>query len=129
MQKRMKVCCNSCTFCTMFRATAKGRLKSQSLLEIKYVKGVNFCISFLFCPSCPKCCRNSRGDKMRTFNMRTPLSRSPLIISGYASPLGNSYLKEALYSLMEKPAVENVLVWPFLAFCSGKCLGFYNRLL
>ena len=41
---------------------------------------------------------------------------SPLIISGYANPRKNSYLKEALRSLITKQAVEKVVVRSSLAF-------------
>ena len=48
--------------------------------------------------------------------MRPPLTRSPLIISRYANPLNNNYLKEALHSLIEKQAVQKVVVRSSLAF-------------
>ena len=54
------------------------------------------------------------------FKMRPPLTRSPLIVSGYANPRRNKYLKEALQSLITKQAVEKVVVRASLAF--------YNRL-
>ena len=54
------------------------------------------------------------------FKMRPPLTRCPLIISGYANPRRNKFLKEALQSLITKQAVEKVVVRASLAF--------YNRL-
>ena len=39
-----------------------------------------------------------------------------LIISGYASPLRNLYLKEALHALIHKKAVERVRIRTSLAF-------------
>ena len=54
------------------------------------------------------------------FKMRPPLTRFPLIISGYANPRRNKFLKEALQSLITKQAVEKVVVRASLAF--------YNRL-
>ena len=54
------------------------------------------------------------------FKMRPPLTRYPLIISGYANPRRNKFLKEALQSLITKQAVEKVVVRASLAF--------YNRL-
>ena len=54
------------------------------------------------------------------FKMRPPLTRSPLIISGYANPRRNNSLKEALRSPIAKQAVEKVVV--------GSSLAFYNRL-
>ena len=52
--------------------------------------------------------------------LKPPLTRVPLIRSGYANPLGNSYLQEALHSLLQKQAIEKVRV--------QSSLGFYNRL-
>ena len=54
------------------------------------------------------------------FKMRPPLTRCPLIISGYANPRRNKFLKVALQSLITKQAVEKVVVRASLAF--------YNRL-
>ena len=50
------------------------------------------------------------------FKLRPPLVRDPLIISGYANPLRNLYLKEALHALIRKKAVERVRVRTSLAF-------------
>ena len=50
------------------------------------------------------------------FTIRPPLVRDPLIVSGYANPLRNLYLKEALQALMQKEAVEMVRVRTSLAF-------------
>ena len=47
------------------------------------------------------------------FKIRPPLVRDPLIISGYANPLRNLYLKEALQALLQK---EMVRVRTSLAF-------------
>ena len=52
------------------------------------------------------------------FKMRPPLS--PLVASGYANPHKNKCLKEAVQSLIQKKAVEKVMVQSSLAF--------YNRL-
>ena len=54
------------------------------------------------------------------FNLKPPLTRIPLIWSGYANPLRNSYLQEALHSLLQKQVVEKVRV--------QSSLRFYNRL-
>ena len=54
------------------------------------------------------------------FKMRPPLTRFPIIQSGYANPTRNLSLKEALTSLTGKLVVEPVLVRSSLAF--------YNRL-
>ena len=39
----------------------------------------------------------------------TTFGRSPLIVSGYANPLKNSYLKEALYSVINKLVFKKVM--------------------
>ena len=44
------------------------------------------------------------------FKIRPPLVRDPLIVSGYANPLRNLYLMEALQALLQKEAVEMVRV-------------------
>ena len=54
------------------------------------------------------------------FKVRPPLSRSPVIISHYANPVKNKHLKESLQALIQKQAVEKVLV--------PSSLAFYNRL-
>ena len=50
------------------------------------------------------------------FKFRPPVVRDPLIVSGYANPLRNLYLKEALHSLIHKKAVERVRVRTSLVF-------------
>ena len=50
------------------------------------------------------------------FKSRPPLVRDPLIVSGYANPLRNLYLKEALRALLQKKAIEMVRVRTSLAF-------------
>ena len=52
------------------------------------------------------------------FKMKPPLTRSPMIQSGYANPTKNQFLKEALITLKEKLVVETVVVWSSLAFCN-----------
>ena len=54
------------------------------------------------------------------FKVRPQLVRDPLIISGYANPLRNLYLKEALHALIDKNAVERVRV--------RTSVTFFNRL-
>ena len=54
------------------------------------------------------------------FKQRPFLTRSPLVHSGYANPVKNRFLKEALLNLMDKLVVEKVVVKSSLAF--------YNRL-
>ena len=44
------------------------------------------------------------------FKMRPPLTRSPLVVSGYANPLKNSYLNKALQSLSQKRAILTSLL-------------------
>ena len=50
------------------------------------------------------------------FKIRPPLVRDPLIVSGYANPTRNLYLKGALQALLQKEAVEMVRVRTSLAF-------------
>ena len=50
------------------------------------------------------------------FKVRPNLVRDPLIVSGYANPLRNLYLREALQALLQKEAVEMVRVRTSLAF-------------
>ena len=50
------------------------------------------------------------------FKNRPPLVRDPLIISGYANPLRNLHLKEALHALLQKEAIEVVRIRTSLAF-------------
>ena len=54
------------------------------------------------------------------FNLKPPLVRDPMIISGYADPLRNLYLRESVQNLLHKRAIEMVRVRTSLAF--------YNRL-
>ena len=139
-------CCQSGTFCDRYRTVPKELLKSRIDKEInKVCESCLFWKSFPFCPSCdkcPQCCRNtscgrpsanfwhtwlSLGSNPRVisilqegynlpFKMRRPLTRSPLVLNRYANPLKNSFLKEAVKSLMEKRAVERVVVRSSLAF-------------
>ena len=57
-----------------------------------------------------------RDGYILPFKIRPPLVRDPLIVSGYAKPLRNLYLKEALQALLQKEAVEMVRVRTSLAF-------------
>ena len=57
-----------------------------------------------------------RDGYILPFKNRPPLVRDPLIVSGYANPLRNLYLKEALQALLQKEAVEMVRVRTSLAF-------------
>ena len=50
------------------------------------------------------------------FKLKPPLVRHPLIISGYANPDRNKFLREAVQSLVDKKAVEMVRVRASLAF-------------
>ena len=54
------------------------------------------------------------------FSHKPPLTRISLIRSRYANPRRDSYLQEALHSLLQTRAVEKVRV--------QSSLGFYNRL-
>ena len=54
------------------------------------------------------------------FKDKPPLTRSPVIISGYANPVKNKHIKDSLQALLQKQAVEKVT--------TPSSLTFYNRL-
>ena len=54
------------------------------------------------------------------FNQRPKLTRSPVIVSGYADVLRNQFLSETLHALTQKNAIEKVQ--------NPRSLAFYNRL-
>ena len=62
-----------------------------------------------------------RDGYILPFKIIPPLVRDPLIISGYANPFRNLYLKEALHALIHKKAVERVRR-------VRNSLAFFNRL-
>ena len=80
-----------------------GRL--QSFWEIWAHKGAN-----------PKVVSILKEGYVLPFKVRPPLVRDPLIISGYANPIRDSHLQEAVQALIEKKAVERVRVQTSLAF-------------
>ena len=132
------------------RAVTKERHKSLSVSQRnKACQACVLCKSLSLCPQCqrcPSCCRQSTcgrpsapfwqvwlslGSNPRVvsilkegyslpFKVRPPLSRSPVIISHYADPIKNKHLKESLQALIQKQAVEKVMV--------PSSLAFYNRL-
>ena len=53
------------------------------------------------------------------FKMRPPLARSPVVLSGYANPVRNRHLKEALLALMQKLVVEKVVIRSSQLFMTG----------
>ena len=65
---------------------------------------------------------NSRVDSILKegyvlpFKLKTPRVRHPLIVSGYANPNRNKFLREAVQNLVDKKAVEMVRVRASLAF-------------
>ena len=108
-----------------------------------------FCKSVSFCPSCdkcPQCCRRSacggsteqflaslgpegfksksciypEGGVQPPIHSQTSSYQYPSDKERYANPSRDSYLREALLSLLQKRAVEKVRV--------QSSLGFYNRL-
>ena len=126
-------CCNSCT---KERCKSQCNLRkwpNKACERCFFCKSVSFCPS---CDQCPQCCRRSacgarlqkfwqvwaqKGSSPRvvsilkegynlSFGLKPPLTRLPLIRSGYANPLRNSYLQEALHSLLQKQAIERVWV-------------------
>ena len=80
-----------------------GRL--QSFGEIWAHKGAN-----------PKVVSILKEGYVLPFKVRPPLVRDPLIVSGYANPIRDSHLQEAVQALIEKKAVERVRVQTSLAF-------------
>ena len=143
-------CCNSCSVCNFKRASAKERYKTRGEKDRnKTCQRCFFCKSLSFCQTCSKCpqchqrvgCRGETTDLLAkvararckpqgslhfegglcpTFKMRPPLTRFPLITSGYANPVRSRALSEALAALREKLVVEKVVV--------RTSLSFYNRL-
>ena len=127
----------------------KGLSPGQSMNKIKHVKGVccvNPCLSVPPVPNVPNAViRQAVGGRLQSFGQvwqtmganprvvsvqkegytlpfkqRPLLTRFPLVQSGYANPVKNRFLKEALLSLMNKLVVEKVVIKSSLAF--------YNRL-
>ena len=124
----------------------KGIKPDVRKTEIKHVKDVSFVNQCLFAKSVPNVVKElGVGGRLQTFwpkwqelganprvvsilkegyalpfKMRPPLTRFPLIQSGYAKPAKSRSLTEALYALIEKLVVEKVVV--------RKSLSFYNRL-
>ena len=139
-------CCLTCSFCTFTQASTKERIKSRSVSEQnKVCQRCMLCKSMLFCPSCSQCCHRTecRGKTTQLLAslaengckssggiclerglhpsvQRPRLTRFPLVQSGYANPVKNQFLKEALVNLMNKLVVEKVVIKSSLAF--------YNRL-
>ena len=112
---------------------------SKSKREINSVKGVSFvdhCVFAQNVPSAPnvahvnpvggrlprllvkmvppwfkfKGCVHTEGWLHPPIQTQTSTGERPLIISGYANPIRNLYLKEALHELITKKAVERVRV-------------------
>ena len=127
----------------------KGVRPDVAKTEIKYVKGVSFvnhCLSAKSVPNVPNVVTElGVGGRLQKFwpkwetlganprvvsilregytlpfKMRPPLSRFPLITSGYANPTRSLALSQALGALVEKLVVEKVVV--------RTSLSFYNRL-
>ena len=138
----------SCTLCN--RVVGKQRHKTQSgSNENKVCEACLLCKSLSLCSNCskcPSCCRKSTcggqaakvlavwhslGANTRVvsilqegynlpFKEKPPLTRSPVIISGYANPVKSKHIKDSLQALLQKQAVENVT--------TPSSLAFYNRL-
>ena len=126
----------------------KGTCPDHTVNRIKHVKGVccvNPCLSVPPVPNVPNAIiKQSVGGRLQIFwqvwqemganprvisvlkegytlpfKQRPLLTRFPIVQSGYASPVKNRFLKEALLSLMNKLVVEKVVIKSSLAF--------YNR--
>ena len=143
-------CCQSCSVCNFKRASTKERCKTRCAKERnKTCQRCFFCKSLSFCQTCSKCpqccqrvgCRGETPDLLAkvararckpqgslhfegglcpTVQDEAPLTRFPLITSGYANPVRSRALSEALVALREKLVVEKVVV--------RTSLSFYNRL-
>ena len=127
----------------------KGLSPGQSVNKIKHVKDVCCVNSCRFVPPVPNVpnavIEQSVGGRLHNFwqvwqkmganprvvsvlregytlpfKQRPRLTRFPLVQSGYANPVRNRFLKEALANLINKLVVENVVLKSSLAF--------YNRL-
>ena len=127
----------------------KGVRPDVAKTEIKYVKGVSFvnhCLSAKSVPNVPNVVTElGVGGRLQKFwpkwetlganprvvsilregytlpfKMRPPLTRFPLITSGYANQARSRALSQALGALVEKLVVEKVVV--------RTSLSFYNRL-
>ena len=127
----------------------KGVRPDVARTEIKYVKGVSFvnhCLSAKSVPNVPNVVTElGVGGRLQKFwpkwetlganprvvsilregytlpfKMRPPLTRIPLVTSAYANPARSRALSQALDALVEKLAVEKVVV--------RTSLSFYNRL-
>ena len=127
----------------------KGIRPDVKETKIKHVKGVSFvnhCLSARSVPNVPNVVKElGVGARLQTFwpkwhelganprvvsilkegyalpfKMRPPLTRFPLIKSGYANPVTSRALSEALIVLRENLVVEKVVV--------RTSLSFYNRL-
>ena len=92
-----------------------------SALKVAHVKPVggrlqNFWQVWSLLGANPRVVSILKDGYILPFKIRPPLVRDPLIISGYANPLRNIYLKEVLHALIHKKAVERVRVRTSLAF-------------
>ena len=94
--------CSQCSQCCQ-RTECRGRL--QKFWHIWQEMGANpWVVSIL------------KEGYALPFKMRPPLTKSPLIWSGYANPAKNWFLIEALLTLINKLVVERVVVKSSLAF-------------
>ena len=142
-------CCNSCSFCAYPRASTKARFKPRWVVERKKACQKCFLCLCLSVPSAanahsvvtdrpvgghlqkfwqvwqelganPRVVSILKEGNILPFKRKPPLTRSPMIQSGYTYPTKNRFLKEALNSVKEKLVVETVVIRSSLAF--------YNRL-
>ena len=66
----------------------------------------NFWQTWAFLGANPRVVSILKHGYILPFKLGPPLVQDPLIVSGYANPLRNLYLKEALHALIHKKAVE-----------------------
>ena len=139
------VFCHAPSVHTIGHPQKKGLSPTQLLKRIKHVKSVSCVDPCLFAPNVqnvpsvvtdlpvggrlqefwqvwkelganPQVVSILKEGYILPFKMKPPLTRSPMIRSGYGNPTNNHFLKEELTSLKEKFVVETVVVWSSLAF-------------
>ena len=104
--------CQKCFFCLSLSfcpSCTKCVLNVPSVAESPPVGGrlQSFSETWLSLGSNPRVVSILKDGYNLPFKMRPPLTRSPMIVSGYANPHRNKYFKEALQSLITKQAVHS----------------------
>ena len=88
-------CCRSCTFCQMSRAPTKERVKSRCIKECCSKSGCRgqatkvFLEKWLDLGANPRVVSILKEGYTLLFKIRSPLTRSPVVLRGYANPVKN----------------------------------------